>query len=398
MDKEIYRMDLQLFGSTPSSNSPVWTGGIDRDRRELDVSKVIADLIPDASPFAVLLMKVKKERVGSNYFYWYDQKPGSWWTEVVSESAVSASETEIPVADASIFRPKDLVKVTATEEVLFVEAIDETEGANTITVKRAYGETAAAEIPVDANLMRQGNAMEEFSRAPEAKIVQPFKGWNVCQTFRTPFDQSETSSNEDLKTIKSERNRLTQLKGLEHRLDMERAMIFGERYEDPDAKRSTTGGLLSFIKDHFVDAQDKFCEGLFEEYCQELFTYGSGTKLLIASRSVLSLINQFARDRIETTSREDTYGIRMKRYISTHGDLLLVPSMTLERDYGTMAIGIDVDNIKYRVHRDTRLIKNIQLPDEDGWRDEYLSSAGLEVRLPQTHCVLYNATTKELTT
>ena len=43
-------------------------------------------------------------------------------------SAVSASETEIPVADASIFRPKDLVKVTATGEVLFVEAIDETEG------------------------------------------------------------------------------------------------------------------------------------------------------------------------------------------------------------------------------------------------------------------------------
>lgn len=395
------KFDLQRFAgagsvglSTPRANSPVWTGNIDRDRRELDVSKVIADLVPEESPFAVILMKAKKEKTNSQYFSWYDQKPGNWWTSVAEAALVDT--TTIKVADATIFRKDDLIKVASTGEVMLVTDISETKGANTVTVKRGYGETSAAAIDSDAGLMRMGNAMEQFSKAPEAKIVQPFKGWNVTQIFRTPFDQSQTAASENVKTVMSERNRLTKLKGLEHRLDIERALLFGERYEDPSAKRSTTGGFLTLVKDHSMDVQNKFDEGAFEEFNQELFTYGSRRKLLICSRSILSLINSFARDRIDTTSGEDTYGLRLKNYISAHGDLYIVPSMTLEREYGSMAIGVDMENVKYRVFRDTKLNKNIQDNDEDGWRDEYISEIGLEVRLPQTHCVLQNATNTAL--
>lgn len=381
--------------STPTTNSPITTYSIDRDRRELDVSKVIAELFPDESPFLVLLLKAKKEPARSQYFYWYDQKPGNWWTQV--KGSVTADQTVISVTDATIFRAKDLIKVPSTGEVMFVVAIDETEGANKVTVKRGYGETPASAIDADSWLMRIGNAMEQFSKAPESKIVQPFKGWNVTQIFRTTFEQSETAAAEDLKTIESERKRLSRLKLKEHRWDIERALIFGERYEDPEGKRSTTGGFLSFVKDHVVDANHKFCEGLFDEYCEELFSYGSKTKLFVCSRRVLTLINKFAKDRIETTSGETTYGLRLKTYVSAHGDLYLAPSMILEKEYGNIAIGIDMDNVKYRFFRDTKLVRNIQDNDEDGWRDEYITEAGLEVRLPQTHCVLINADTSGLT-
>ena len=39
---------------------PVYTTNIDRDRREIDVSKRIAYLEPDATPFTVILMRARK--------------------------------------------------------------------------------------------------------------------------------------------------------------------------------------------------------------------------------------------------------------------------------------------------------------------------------------------------
>ena len=182
------KIDLQLFAgvngvATPSANSPVYTQSVSTNdsagRRDLDVSKQIARLIPDASPFTVILMRARKQIADSSYFYWYDSQPGGWWSQTRASETDSA--TTIRVTDASVFRPRDLVKVVSTGEVMFVTAIDESAGANTLTVERSYGTTAAASIADEAWLMRLGNAMEQFSTAPGAKIMQPTKAENLTQ-------------------------------------------------------------------------------------------------------------------------------------------------------------------------------------------------------------------------
>src|SRR5690606_40300328 len=86
--------------------------------------------------------------------------------------------------------------------------------------------------------------MEEFSSAPETKVAQPVKEYNYTQIFRRPFDQSMTSEREALRTSETERARLRRDQALEHRLDIERALLFGERKEDVANKRRMTGGLL----------------------------------------------------------------------------------------------------------------------------------------------------------
>ena len=48
-------------------------------------------------------------------------------------------------------------------------------------------------------------------------------------------------------------------------------------------------------------------------------------KLLVCSYAFGSVINSFAKEKIETRSGEETYGIRMKTYKSFHGDLYIVP-------------------------------------------------------------------------
>lgn len=384
--------------STPRSNSPVTTFRKDRERRELNVSKVIKDLFPDETPFLAITNEVAKEIITSQEIIWYDQKPGDWWTQASSaaDSATAGTIGEIAVNDSSIFRPRDLVKVTATGEVLLVNSIDETQGANKITVTRGYAGTTANTIPQGSWLMRIGNAMEQFSRAPEEKIVQPVRQFNYTQIFRTPFSESETSSREGVKTKENERKRLARLKLKEHVWDIERALIFGERFLDTAGQRSTMGGFLYFLRDRVVDAQDKFSEEFFDEFLEEAFAYGAKKKLFVCSRRLVTLISSFAKDRIETMPEQETYGIRLKKYIHPHGDLILAPSYVFEKDYDYTGVVVDVDNVKYKVSRDTTLVKNIQLPDEDGWRDEYKTEATLEVRLPQTHTVLVNASTKSL--
>ena len=384
--------------STPRSNSPVTTFRKDRERRELNVSKVIKDLFPDETPFLAITNEVAKEIITSQEIIWYDQKPGDWWTQVPSEvtAATTGAVVEIAVNDSSIFRPRDLVKVTATGEVLLVNSISETQGANTITVTRGYADPTAATISPGGWLMRIGNAMEQFSRAPEEKIVQPVRQFNYTQIFRTPFSESETSSREGVKTKENERKRLARLKLKEHVWDIERALIFGERFLDTAGQRSTMGGFLYFLRDRVVDAQDKFSEEFFDEFLEEAFAYGAKKKLFVCSRRLITLISSFAKDRIETMPEQETYGIRLKKYIHPHGDLILAPSYVFEKDYDYTGVVVDVDNVKYKVSRDTTLVKNIQLPDEDGWRDEYKTEATLEVRLPQTHTVLVNASTQSL--
>lgn len=244
--------------------------------------------------------------------------------------------------------------------------------------------------------MRIGNAMEQFSRAPEEKIVQPVRQFNYTQIFRTPFSESETSSREGVKTKENERKRLARLKLKEHVWDIERALIFGERFLDMAGQRSTMGGFLYFLRDRVVDAQDKFSEEFFDEFLEEAFAYGAKKKLFVCSRRLVTLISSFAKDRIETMPEQETYGIRLKKYVHPHGDLFLAPSYVFEKDYDYTGVVVDIDNVKYKVFRDTTLVKNIHLPDEDGWRDEYKTEATLEVRLPQTHTVLVNASTKSL--
>lgn len=203
-----------------------------------------------------------------------------------------------------------------------------------------------------------------------------------------------TEDAESMNTV-SERVRLRRLKGLEHRLDIERIILFGEKKEDTIDKRHTTEGILSRITTNAYDANGVLTESEFEtNFCEPLFRYGSSQKLLVASSRLLSVINQFAAGKLQVVPKEQTYGVRLTRYISAHGDLLIVKSNVLEKGYAGYGFGLDMENIKYRPlqTRDTKLRTNIQANDLDGWKDEYLTEFGVEVRLEKTHGVIYGVT------
>ncbi len=409
----------------PGSGQNIWTGkdgapvksyNIDRERRTIDVASDILYLQPSETPFLVIGGRASKKPAKSLEVVWYDKEPNAWWTKSDddgtdddTDGVIEADATEFDVVDANVFRPKDVIKVARTGEVMIVSSID----GDTLTVKRGYGhETGANDVTVggteaadiyttehdseDAdNLMRMGNAMEENSLAPEPRAAQPSKFYNYVQTFRSPFSGSYDDAAESKRAGGSERERLMKEAAVDHRLDIERALVFGERNEVVSDETRMMGGLFQFINDQreTADISGSSGEANFESFLEDAFWYGSKTKLFLTSPRVGSELNQFARDRIETTSGEETYGLRLNKYISFHGDLYVATSQMFEKEYRDKGVVLDMEHIDIMPYdgEDTTLHTNIQEPDRDGWKDEFRTKMTLRVRKAKTHRILEGA-------
>ena len=264
-----------------------------------------------------------------------------------------------------------------------------------LEVARGYGTTDAAVLVNEDWFVRVGNAMEENSRVPASKLNQPTKFTNYTQIVRTPFDESMTAAHEVKRVGGKERARLRAKKLLEHRLDIARISLWGEKKEDTSSGkvRRMTAGLNSFITKR-KDMGGGMTEAEWEAFLENGFEYGSKTKLFVCSRTVGAAVNMIAQNRIVTSSGEETYGIRLPKYHSFHGDVLIAVDRSLENAYAGFGFLLDMKHISYRPlnGRDTKLHPDIQPRDMDGWMDEYLTEFGMMVRQSKAHSLLFNCT------
>ena len=375
---------------TGTDGAPVSSFNIGTDRRDLNVADKILELQPSETPFLVIGDKTSVGTAKSLEETWYDDDLAPWWTEAGADYLIGA--TTITLVDGSIVRAKDLIKNTTTGEVMVVISVS----GNDVTVERAVGDetdgdgTAAAAGTAGDNFMRMGNAMEENSLSPDPRATQPNKYYNYVEIKRTPFSGSIEDLNEDKETTEDERKRLQRRKAIEHKLDLERSYVFGERNEIIAEKRRTLGGLFQFLDNQFDTIGGPLTESIFEAALEDAFKYGSKEKILITSPRVGSAINQFARDNIEVRSGETYYGLKIAEYISFHGTLYVATSHMFERDYLGMGAILDMENIDILPYGgfSTTLRANLQEEDRLGWKDEYLTMSTLRVRLNKTHRVL----------
>jgi len=393
-----------------TDGAPVKSFNIDRERRKIDVASDILELQPHETPFLVLAGRVNKKPVKSLEVVWYDDDLDSWWTKATNSAnsgVVAAATAEFDVEDPDSFKPKDIIKVARTGEIMIVNAI----AGDTLSVTRGYSRdssgtltmgTAAADFYTTAhstndadNLMRMGNAMEENSNSPQPRATQPKKYFNYVQTFRTPFSGSNDNEAEAKVTTESERKRLQRRKAVEHRLDLERACLFGEKREIVADKRRLMGGLFQFLTDQYEScniAHSTNGEANWESFLEDGFRYGSKEKVFITSHRMGSYLNQFAKKHINTFTAEETYGLRIREYISFHGTVYIVSSRMFEKDYVDKGVLLDLHNIELNpfAGQDSTLHTNIQENDLDGWKDEYMTKMTMKVRLEKAHRVLEN--------
>lgn len=376
------------MGATIASTARGTNNGLS-NRQVIDMSDRISMLSPNEAPLTVLTKKLRTESCHNYRFDWMeDDIMGRWAT--MSAQALAAATT-LTVDSTSIFAVNDLIKVPRTGEVLRVTAIA---SATQLTVVRGYGATAAADINSGEKVLCIGNAIMQGDAAPGEKYNNEVPAFNYTQIFRTPFSVTNTYDATKLYGGK-ELARLRMKKGIEHKLDLEYAFMFGERKLDTTAAqpRTTTAGVLQFLagtQNVATKSKATITEDDVIDWLQVLFAKGSNQRAFICSPTWITLINKWAKtgnNRINYTSTSKTLGIDINKYMTPHGELALIKHPLLVNGYDGYGIALDLAELAYRPlnGRDTALKTNIQNNDEDGVRDEYITEAGLELRQPKKH-------------
>jgi hypothetical protein len=257
------------------------TSAIKSDGRLIiDMSDEIALLTPSEAPFVAFTKRIAKVNANNPRFDWLERDLEAR-ADQTSSAVADGTTTTIPVKNISYFRVGMNIKVPRTGEVMYVTAV-----STNLTVKRGFGETTAVALNNNEDLLIIGNANEEFANAPGDAGGSPVPVYNYTQIFRTPFAVTNTANASKIygsdKLITQEQKD----KGILHRIDMERAFLFGERMEDLSGThpKRTTRGLLKFLsKNNMNIADGHLTEKVFINFLEPIFATGSDKKVLLGS-------------------------------------------------------------------------------------------------------------------
>lgn len=379
---------------------PMLTTNIQSDQLALDFGDQIALLDPNENPYTLFMRMASKRRTVSYTFSWFEDRRKARFDTV--DGTPNTTDTTINVDHGSYYQQWDLWQNTRTGEVFRIDGVS----SNALTVTRniAPSGVGTGTAMNDADeLMLVGTAQPENDTSKPARSDVPSKVSNLTQILRTPFEASETLRSSMFQLSPDEWGRQGKMKGIEHALDIESALLFGKKSDtQPGSAHSrTTGGLLSFITTNQTDAGGDLSEAEFNAFMATAFTAGGGsaTKLALSSATAVGALNKFPASKQMTQNNEKTYGMDVTTYTSPFGTLKLVYHKLLRgAKYGGYLVLVDMANVSYRFlandqqSRDTKLLTNRQANDQDGRKDEFLSEVGGEVRLQETHAVLTGIT------
>jgi hypothetical protein len=280
-----------------------------------------------------------------------------------------------------------------------------------------------------------GTAFAEGSGSPDVWSKSLEDDFGYTQIFKTAAEQSNTSMATRYRGYADEWSRIWNLKLREHKVDIERAMLFGQRGRSSGIQ--TTEGLVGHVivnrqaetpgavtyssgKPYFAAAASTAIT--YDTFLSDFEVFfdpargGSNNKLALASLPVVSYFNKlgpgFVTKSLETEAetesqsnlynfqavqREGAFGHSIMQLNTVHGDMSIIREPLFRGMSAGMLMLADMKHCSYRplvgngVNRDTHVVTNVQQGDEDLRKDMILTEAGLEVTIPETH-MLYSMT------
>jgi len=365
----------------------------------IDMADSILELEPNQAPFVTLLAKLKKVKATNPKFQWQESQSMPWLT-TLSASATSAA-TALGVT-ADIFRVGDVVRITETGEAILVT----TTAAGAITATRALGSgassaagaVAAASATSAAELFIVGNANAEGASLREIKHPALNTQYNYAEIFRTPVgvtgteDWTEHYGGDELARLRAKF-------GIEHMRNLERSFWFGAR-DIKNTNQRTTGGVVEFLNTNKTTGVGSLTEATMKSFLKSGFRYGSDRKWFFCSPTVKGAIDGFPGAAntnsvvVNDPKGELSYGIILNTYYSSYGiiDIIMHRAWQDSSVYGGYGFLIDPAQVEYHYGRDTRLRRNVQNPDYDGVKDEYLTECGLKLAQEACHAKMTGVT------
>ena len=376
------------------------TGSFSADERPKNYREGILRIDPNtkATLTAFLGMTPDAETTDPE-FKWFEK--GLLSQRVIVSGAQTAGDTTIELqgtAPGKVIKKGHSLFNERTLEVVWVTA-DPVNPWTTLTVVRGEGSTAAAMNDGDG-LLIVGSHHQEGAPLPTAITYDPTVKNNFCQIFRDVIDLTRTAIATELRTAKPLKE--AQRDALElHETGQEKAFIWGTGVEDVTGAQPerTTKGVVATVATNIKDFSAGVSTDGWENFLQDVFKYGSNTKLALVGNVVLTIISRIARNTgtIDLVPAAESYGLNIQRYITPHGTLMLKahPLFNENPSFKDWGLVIDPKFVRYRYlrGRDTKYEPNVGNPGDDARKDQYISECGLELSHEVAHAVLKDANT-----
>lgn len=436
--------------STVSGNWDSAVGAQADLRRIHDFSDKVHELAPEESPFFVYLSQMSKNPTNDPVFRFLENRSKIDWT---SRNFVMANAPGTVVAGSSYsFSVTDAASPTASIDWLIKGMVFAVESSNSDQVIVRI-ETA----PVDAGTTTTftgkvisfsnndtgnavadndrcqviGTAFAEGSGSPDVFSSQLEDDFGYTQIFKTAAEMTNTAIATNYRGYANEWNRIWNTKLREHKVDIERAMLFSQRGRSSNVQY-TEGIVGSILKNSTSAASGSLSYTSGASYlagqASTAVTYdsilgdfevvfdpargGGSSKLGLASLPVISFFNKLggffkntvdldgsANDgfHMDVQNIKGKFGHKLMAIDTVHGTLNLTKEPLFRGISSGFMLCCDLGQIGYRplvgngLNRDTHIVTNVQQADEDLRKDMIITEAGLEVSLPETH-LLYNFT------
>ena len=421
------------------------------DRRDFYVSpQVVKELWTDVAPFTTVISNRETRKVPDPIFKmfehrnpWVKQKclvnNGSGVTlddddngdTVAVDNIVGLASSPDTSWEGLVFEFWNVAETTKAGTAV-VTAVS---GSN-LTMKSLSG--AAFSVVDDAPMYVIGNAQGEGMTAPEAWADELQVVYNSSQIFKTPLQITGTLLAASLRGESSELARLRAQKNQEHKMQKEKAFLFGQRDSGTGLGEAAydAGNKASNVDETFADdgrtdasgnvlrttygavsAMDKYGETGSYDYqnvftiSEATYTYNSfvddtekvfqyvpeaGVKRAFCGAGALGYWSKMAgSEGIAGSSgwtvnlsdmRRDSLGFNYKVLETPHGILQLIPTPALRGPYNKYMLVVSEENLFHAQYRSPMYQANIKTDNAfDGVKDQYFSDEGVGMTLIESH-------------
>ena len=467
---------MGTFYSGQAGNDVASSVDINDTRRKFNFGDRVAELAPMQSPFFVYLSKVAKKATNDPVFKFLEQRHQwqrrnfqvhSTGADVLADASqitangsntlaagedllltclydeygkissgsncnfiVPGTVLALKADDGNVYRFKvaegttQLASGTGTYSATSpaqAEIYHETDSG--ITTISAEALVCIDTVPVDTAISAGnkgqvvGSAWAEGTDSPVGWEDKLYDREGYCQIFKTGMNIfSGTALATEYRGIANEFQRIWQDKLMEHKMDIEQAMLFGSgsTYNDQStsAPLRTTWGILPYAESYgkiynmsySSSGYDAFLDAMEDFFAPE--SGNSGNKLVLASRKVITYLNKLGNGsflnnsvgssqyRLDVQSVPGAFGHTVTMVNTIFGNLHFVAEPLLRGPWEDYCVAIDMKNVAYRplvgngVSRDTFIETNVQDNGVDGRQDQIITEAGLEISVPETHAIL----------
>ena len=420
------------------------SGVLYTDRRDFYISpQVVKELWTDVTPFTTVVANQEQRTPNDPTFKMFEHR-NPWNKQefsLAANPASVASKAELGTAVAVDGIVGLASSVDSSYLGLECEVWDETKttlrGHALITVvgtnELKYKNIGAAALDAADNdvFIVVGNAHGEGTEAPDSWADELKVVYNTTQIFKTPLQITGTLEAAALRGESSELARLRLQKSQEHKIQKERAFLYGDSkigtgladsrdgasdesfsdgaITDTDGNRlRSTKGIITALNDYgatsgddqnvFTVSEASYSYSSFVDDMEKVFQYvpEAGMKMAFCGMGAMSYWSKmegssgFAGNsgwNVNISSSErSSMGFNYRQLETPHGVLMLIPTPVLRGPYNKHMVVVSEENLFHATYRPPVYQTNIKTDNAfDGVKDQYMSDEGIGITLIESH-------------